>query len=187
MPPTIERAIGRLLRGVRAGDRHLAWDRADLHAAPASIRLTSPAFVEGGTMPARCAGAGVGDNRSPPLAWAGVPQGSAELVLLLEDPDAPLPRPVVHLVAFLPPAMGGVDEGALAPGVPGIRFGRGAFGRAGYAGPRPPRGHGPHRYIFSLYALSRPLPGTPDFAAALAGMAGSVLARGRLVGMFERA
>jgi Raf kinase inhibitor-like YbhB/YbcL family protein len=187
MPPAIERAIGRLLRGVRAGDRHLAWDRPGLRGAPASIVLTSPAFVDGGAMPLRCAGAGVGDNRFPPLAWANLPAGTAELVLLLEDPDAPLPRPVVHLIAVLPPALPGLDEGALAPGA-GIRFGRGAFGRIGYAGPRPPRGHGPHRYIFSLYALSRPLPaGVPDFAATLAGMAGNVLARGRLVGMFERA
>jgi hypothetical protein len=30
-----------------------------------------------------------GGNISPPLEWGGIPDGTAELVLLCEDPDAP--------------------------------------------------------------------------------------------------
>ncbi len=184
----MERLLGRLLRGVRAGDRHLAWNAPALEAAPATIVLTSPAFADGAIMPARYGARGVGDNISPPLAWSGVPPGTAELVLIVEDPDAPLPRPVVHLLATgIAPARQALPEGALSPpGDPALRLGPGSFGRRGYAGPGPVRGHGPHRYIFQAIAVDRPLGALGGRDAALAAMAGRVLARGRLVGLFER-
>jgi Raf kinase inhibitor-like YbhB/YbcL family protein len=202
MKGLIGRLAGRLLRGVHAGERHLAWNDARL-AAPATLGLSSPDFADGGTMPWCCAGVGVGDNLSPALAWHGVPAGAAELVLLMEDPDAPLRRPVVHLIAHGLPgrdggvpagglAEGGLAEGGLAEGEmaegAAIAFGRGFRGRRGYAGPRPPPGHGPHRYIFSLFALAGPLDAgaSPDLAAVRAAMAGRVIARGRLSGSFER-
>lgn len=189
MKPTIERALGWLLRSVRAGDRHLAWNDPRLADAPASIALASPAFAEGGAIPLRHAGAGVGDNLSPPLDWSGVPDGTAELVLIMQDPDVPLPRPVTHLVAFIEPGGSGVAEGELAPGGGrSIRLGKGSFGRIGYAGPRPVRGHGAHRYIFQIFALSRrlSLPAEADLPAVLAAMAGTIMARGRLVGIYEQ-
>ncbi|TCR66262.1 YbhB/YbcL family Raf kinase inhibitor-like protein [Bosea sp. BK604] len=190
MNPAVERAIGRLLRPLRASERHLAWNDPRLAEAPPDIRLTSAAFADGGAIPLRHAGAGVGANLSPPLGWSGVPHHTAELALIVQDPDAPLLRPVVHLIALgLPPGRDGLEEGELAPDKSGgIRFGRGSFRRIGYAGPRPVRGHGPHRYVFQIVALVRPLPvpSEPDLAATLAAMAGIVSARGRLTGTFER-
>lgn len=116
MNPTLERCLGRLLRRVRAGDARLAWNAAGLRDAPAGIALTSPAFADGGAMPQLCAGEGVGDNLSPPLAWSGLPDGTKELVLIVEDPDAPLRRPAVHLIAAgIAPDRAGVPEGALTP------------------------------------------------------------------------
>ena len=120
----------------------------------------------------RHAGLGVGANLSPPLAWSGIPPDAAELVLIVQDPDAPLRRPVVHLIAMgITPTTQAMREGMLTPHAnPTITYGRGAFGVIGYAGPRPIPAHGPHRYAFQLFALKRKLalPVAPDLAAVTA-------------------
>jgi Raf kinase inhibitor-like YbhB/YbcL family protein len=186
----IESAIGRLLRRVRAGDVHLAWNEPKLSDAPETISLTSAAFADNASIPARYAGVGVGDNLSPPLAWSIVPSETKELMLIMQDPDAPLPKPVVHLIVTgIPMNVSSVAEGGLTPGAnPQFHFGRGSFGRIGYMGPRPVRGHGPHRYIFQIFALAETLgiSEKPDFKAIMARISRPILARGRLVGTFER-
>lgn len=189
MNASIERFIGRTLRWVRAGDRRLAWNDPRVAAAPANIRLSSPAFGDGGAMPERCAGEGVGPNFSPALEWANLPAGAAELVLIVQDPDAPTPRPIVHLIAAIPARISNVAEGALTPASGGVlKFGVGSFGRIGYAGPRPVRGHGPHRYLFQLFAVGRAVAfdPAPKLDAAMNRIAGTILARGLLTGTFER-
>jgi Raf kinase inhibitor-like YbhB/YbcL family protein len=190
MKPGVERTIGRLLRSVHAGERHLTCRDPRIADAPASILLTSPAFADGSSIPTRHAGSGVGDNISPALAWASIPEETAELVLIVQDPDAPLLRPVTHLIAMgLAPSNGSLPEGALAPRAgSSVAFGLGSFGRVGYAGPRPVRGHGLHRYVFQMFALDHPLsfPVTPTLAAVVSAMARTVLSRGMLTGTYER-
>lgn len=191
MKEALERAIGRLLQPVRAGDRHLAWNDPRVADAPESLRLTSAAFSDGWPMPTRFAGVGVGQNISPPLEWSGAPSGTRGFALVLQDPDAPVFRPIVHLLAIgiaADCAILGEGAASSASGA-GITFGRGSFGRVGYVGPRPVRGHGAHRYVFQLFALSRPIEvgERPDLAEVLAAMRGAVLSRGKLVGIFERA
>jgi Raf kinase inhibitor-like YbhB/YbcL family protein len=183
--------LGRLLRGVRAGDARLVINHPLVKDAPASLRLTSSAFADGDAIPRHHAGAGVGDNLSPALAWTGVPAGTAALALVMQDPDAPLPRPVTHLLATaIAPTRKGFEEGELCPQVGnGVTLGRGLFGRVGYAGPRPVRGHGPHRYVFQLLALEHPLalPDLPSLADLLAALTPqTVLAWGALTGTYER-
>ncbi|MGD0562261.1 MAG: YbhB/YbcL family Raf kinase inhibitor-like protein [Roseiarcus sp.] len=190
MKDAMERAIGRLLRRVRAGDRRLTWHDPSVAAAPESLRLTSAAFFDGEPMPTRFAGSGVGENVSPPLEWSGAPPATASFALIVQDPDAPTPRPIVHLLAIgIPSDCAALREGALSP-ASGARivFGRGSFGRLGYSGPRPVRGHGAHRYVFQLFALSRPLEvgARAGLAEVLAAMRGVVLARGKLTGLYER-
>jgi Raf kinase inhibitor-like YbhB/YbcL family protein len=186
---SIERTLGRLLRPVRAGDTRLAWSDPRL-SAPHVVSLSSPAFHDGGMIPKRFAGAGVGDNLSPPLAWTGAPAGAAELVLIVQDPDVPLPRPVAHLVAYgIDPGAGAAPEGAF--GVDStwpLKFGRGALGRIGWEGPRPVTGHGPHRYVFQMFALAHPLRfgSPPDLTAITGAMANGVLGRGKLTGLYVR-
>jgi hypothetical protein len=186
----IERALGRLLRRRRAGEAKLAWFDPRLAGLPPTLILESPAFADGGAMPARSAAKGVGDNLSPALRWSGAPAATRAFMLIVEDPDAPTPRPIVHALALdIPADRVGVAEGALAPGAdPGFALGRGAFGRVGWSGPRPIAGHGPHAYVFQLVALARPLglDATASLAEALAAMAGAALARGRLTGFYER-
>jgi Raf kinase inhibitor-like YbhB/YbcL family protein len=185
----VERRIGRALRSIRAGDRRLAWNDPRVATVPASIRLSSPAFADGGAMPERCAGEGVGPNISPALEWSGLPAGAVDLVLIVQDPDAPTPRPIVHLIAEIPPDVSNIAEGVLTPAHGGaISFGAGSFGRIGYAGPRPVRGHGPHRYLFQIFALNRRVAfdPAPKLDTVMVQIAGSVLARGLLTGTFER-
>ena len=143
--------------------------------------LRSAAFPDGGQIPGRhtCEGVDV----SPPLQWLEPPPGTEELALLVLDPDAPAGT-FAHWVAWgLAPAAGGLAEGERAPAE-----GRNDFGELGYRGPCPPRGRGPHRYVFRLFALDGPpalRPG-PDRAELERAVEGRVLAVAELVGLYER-
>jgi Raf kinase inhibitor-like YbhB/YbcL family protein len=180
--------LGRLLRRVHAGEHKLLWNDPRLAAPGPALRLSSPAFEAGGRLPLRYAGVGVGENLSPPLRWSEVPAQARELVLVLEDPDAPLPWPFVHLMVFgIAPDCTELKEGALSTIASTGRFGANTFRRRSYAGPRALPGHGPHRYVFQLFALSRAV--NPDVSTRrelLEGAAGGVLRRGRLDATFER-
>ncbi|HEV7583605.1 MAG TPA: YbhB/YbcL family Raf kinase inhibitor-like protein [Mycobacterium sp.] len=178
--------LGRLLRGVRAGKRRSPLSGSGF-AAPESITVTSAVFADGGAMPSSSAGKGVGDNTSPPLRWDGLPPETRQTVLIIDDVDVPLPRPLLHTVAVIEPTLGGVAAGALQPGTARIRFIRADLGHRGYAGPRPIPGHGPHRYRFHVFAIDNPIAVDVSTAKALlAAMAGHVLARGTLTGSYER-
>ncbi|WP_055587907.1 YbhB/YbcL family Raf kinase inhibitor-like protein [Peterkaempfera griseoplana] len=187
--------LGRLLRNRRAGEGRTAWRLPQLQG-PELLALTSGDFADGGPLPLKhCAGVIGGDNLSPRLAWSAPPPGTAQLLLVVEDPDVPLNRPAVHCVALIDPASGHLDAGALDARQPaaGVRVLRATIGR-GYHGPAPIRGHGPHRYVFQLFALAAPLDGSTGAAAVdrlrpralLAGVAAPVLGRGRLTGTYER-
>ena len=112
-----------------------------------TLRLTSPAFGNGQPIPPEytC----VGDDVSPPLAWSGAPAGTAELALVVRDPDA---DGFIHwVIAGLPPDGTGLARGDPPPqAVQGLND----FGREGWSGPCPPSGT--HNYDFRLYALAEP-------------------------------
>jgi Raf kinase inhibitor-like YbhB/YbcL family protein len=145
------------------------------------MHLTSSAFEPGGTIPAAyCC---EGENRSPPLAWSGVPDGTVTLLLTCDDPDAP--RGVFrHWAAYnIPPATSGLAAGEVA-----ADQAVNDFGRAGYGGPCPPRGDRPHRYVFRLAALGGRLDPGPDARCAeVARLARPLeLAAAELVGLYGR-
>jgi phosphatidylethanolamine-binding protein (PEBP) family uncharacterized protein len=179
--------VGKLLRKVRAGEHRSPFAGAGF-AAPYDITVTSTAFSDGSAMPAASAGKSVGDNNSPQLGWTtGLPSETRQLVLIIDDVDVPLPRPLLHTIAVIESGVAHVDTGALQPGVAGMRFIPGGLGHRGYAGPRPIPGHGPHRYRFHVFALDEPIPDVVTTAKALLKqMAGHVLARGVLTGTYER-
>jgi Raf kinase inhibitor-like YbhB/YbcL family protein len=186
--------LGTLLKNKRAGDTNLAWNLPAL-AGPAGLSLQSAAFDPEGAIPRANAGKRAGgQNESPELSWAGVPAGTAQLLLVIQDVDSPTSVPFVHCVALIEPQLTGVPGGALNSGatVPGVRSLRSGMGR-GYLGTEPIKGHGPHRYVFQLFALAAPvtLDGGADLAdarpkAVLAAVSGPVLARGRLDGLYTR-
>jgi len=186
----IPHGVGHALRGVRAGfDKVASVDRA-FAGAEDTVTLASPAFEDGGSIPPRYTADGEG--LSPPLSWRNLPTGAAAVALLVEDPDAPAPEPLVHLLAWdLPPDLAELPEGQLrSPGHGGLdeNLGRNSFLGAGWLPPDPPTGHGPHLYVFQLFALDRRLSfdGHPGRGAFLKAIEGHVLARGMLVGTYER-
>jgi Raf kinase inhibitor-like YbhB/YbcL family protein len=134
-------------------------------AASAVFTLTSTAFSEGGAIPTEfsCDGA----NVSPPLSWAGVPAGTAALVLVVDDPDA---RGFVHwIVIDLPGTDGSLPQG-VSPTAEPPQQGTAGFGKVGWGGPCPPSGT--HHYQFTMTALAAPLglsghPSGADVAEAL--------------------
>jgi phosphatidylethanolamine-binding protein (PEBP) family uncharacterized protein len=116
-----------------------------------------------------------------------VPPATRQLVLIIDDVDVPLPRPLLHTVAVIEPGVQDVETGALQPGTSGMRFIPGGLGHRGYAGPRPIPGHGPHRYRFHVLALDEPIPDHITKAKALLKqITGHVIARGVLTGTYER-
>ena len=185
--------FGTLLKNHRAGESGLAWNLPGL-AGPETLQLTSSAFTDGAPVPLEHAGTRVGGREtSPPLCWSPAPEGTAELLLVMEDVDVPIAKPFVHVMALLGPAVTELPAGALSKGSAsgGVRLLRSTVG-SGYVGPAPIKGHGPHRYVFQLFAL--PAPAAPDAASAvrtapralLAAVRGPALARARLTGTYLR-
>ena len=181
--------LGRLLNNRRAGETHLAWNLPNL-AGPESLTLTSRDFSDGGSMALeQCAKTIGGNDTSPQLSWTARPPGTAQLLLVVEDTDVPISKPAVHCLVLIDPAAEHLEPGALSaqqPG-PGVRVLRSTIGR-GYHGPAPIKGHGPHHYVFQLFALESPVTGHDRLRprALLASVASPVLGRGRLTGVFER-
>ena len=79
-----------------------------------------------------------------------MPEGATELRISVTDPDAPSGTFTHWLVTGVDPSSSGVDEGSVPPG--GTEE-ENSFGERGYGGPCPPRGHDPHRYVFTVEAL----------------------------------
>jgi Raf kinase inhibitor-like YbhB/YbcL family protein len=149
----------------------------------AGIEVRSSAFNDHALLPERCSR--TGGNVSPPLEWTGVPDGTAELVLLCEDPDAGS-TPFLHwLVTGIAPEHSGLPEGELPPEA---REWPNDFGTIGWGGPQPPQGDDPHRYFFRLYAMSNPLelPQTPQAPDVHRAVRKRDLASGVLIGTFGR-
>jgi phosphatidylethanolamine-binding protein (PEBP) family uncharacterized protein len=108
----------------------------------------------------------------------------------VQDPDVPFGKPATHALTLgIDPSRSGIPENALTnpSPVPGIRHGKGAMGKRGWAGPLPPRSHGPHTYAFQLFALDQAtgLPASFTLEDTLAAITGRVLGRARLDGTYE--
>jgi Raf kinase inhibitor-like YbhB/YbcL family protein len=122
---------------------------------------------------------------SPPFEWGELPEGTREVALICDDPDAPTERPFVHWAVYKIPAdrtrlpVGGAEE---AP------EGRNDFGATSYGGCMPPRGRGVHHYHFKVYALYAEFDANPGLSKdeLLAAIEGHVLDEGELVGTYER-
>ena len=120
------------------------------------LTLTSPDFNPGEDIPERftCDG----QNVSPAFRWTGVPDGTQELLMVCDDPDAP-GGTFHHWAAYnIAPDRSFLHAGFGAESIePGFRQAVNDFGKPGYAGPCPPRGDTPHAYHFRLSALREPL------------------------------
>jgi Raf kinase inhibitor-like YbhB/YbcL family protein len=148
------------------------------------FQLFSSAFVEGGWIPElhSCQGADI----SPSLEWSAAPAETRSFTLIMEDPDAPKGVWCHWLLYDIGPKIQALSQ-ALRPGGLGIS-GTNDFGKTGYGGPCPPKGHGPHRYFFRLSALNVPTLGLPPGAnrdQLLEAVKGHVLAEAQYMGRYE--
>lgn len=144
------------------------------------MKLTSPAFEDGGNIPSRytCDG----DNISPPLEISEMPEGTAVLALVMDDPDAPMGTFDHWLVWNIPKETTKIEEGIEPQGIQG----RTDFAKTGYGGPCPPSGT--HTYRFKLYALSKEL-GLREGAGKSQleeAMKGSIIQETVLKGKYQR-
>ena len=157
-----------------------------------AFKLIIPAFPDGGIIPALHSGEGA--NLSPGLEWLGQPANTKSFTLIVEDPDAPNGTWNHWLLYDIPCSLHTIAQGhkagsgGIVSGGIGVN-GTNDFGQEGYGGPCPPKGHGPHRYFFKLYALDVPSLGLvrgarrADIDRALEG---HVLAEARYMGRYER-
>lgn len=149
--------------------------------------IESPDFMEGREIPEEftCEG----KNLSPRLLWEEPPEGTMSYALCMEDPDAPMGTFVHWIVYDLPPDTRELPRGAHPDGAHGAKEGLNDFGQTGYGGPCPPKGHGPHRYLFVLKALDVPTLGLAKGAKkgeVERAARGHVLAEARTTAIFRR-
>jgi len=135
--------------------------------------ITSTAFPHNGMIPIKytCDGADV----SPPLSIDSIPEKTNSLVLIVDDPDAPMETWVHWVVWNIADDTRKIPENTVPPGT-----------KQKYGGPCPPSGT--HRYFFKLYALN-------DLLALKAGatkvqveeaMSGHILGKAGLIGLYRR-
>lgn len=158
-------------------------------AEPANFKVASPDFKEGDTLSNKHVYKGfgcLGENIAPRLTWENAPADTKYFAVTVYDPDAPTGSGWWHwLIANLPKESTSLDATHLPEG--GIET-RTDFGTTGYGGPCPPVGHGPHRYIFTVYALKDKIDAALDTPAAQVGYQINSLKLGEtsIVGYFER-
>lgn len=155
--------------------------QADMLGA-GGFELTSAAFLHGEELDPSFT-ADEEDAVAPPLEWTAPPAGSAELVLVVEDPDA-LGKVACHwLVWGLTAQRGKLLEGEMPP-----RVGKNAHGNSEWLLPAPPQGDDPHDYVFQLFALDSPLALMPGASREdlVEAMTGHVSAVAILTGTYAR-
>jgi Raf kinase inhibitor-like YbhB/YbcL family protein len=135
-----------------------------------------------------------GENLSPHLSWEGAPGESQSFAVTCFDPDAPTGSGFWHWVLFDIPASinqlpGGAGSGPMKGLPEGSLHVRNDAGALGYLGAAPPPGHGEHRYVFAVHAVSIPTLGLDETATpAYVGfnLTFNTIARGLIITVFGR-
>jgi Raf kinase inhibitor-like YbhB/YbcL family protein len=155
----------------------------------AGVTVFCPVQEADGRLPDRYSG--YHDNISPPLSWTSVPDVKA-WAIVVEDPDAPQETPFVHWMAWnIQGELTAIPEDIGANAQPltpqGMVQGRNGMGGHGWFGPRPPVGHGVHRYYFQVFALSETIemgPETP-LENLVNALKARTLAKGEMMATYE--
>ncbi|KAJ6166574.1 hypothetical protein N7470_002021 [Penicillium chermesinum] len=176
----VEYGISRLLASAKGRDAGLFTKTAAFSKIPKpTFQLSCP------------------EGRFPSLTWEGAPPDTKEFLLVSEDPDAPLSRPSVHGIYYgISPAKTSVGESDFAAAQSpyalqgGFKYGKNRRGII-YIPPRPLVGHGPHRYFFTIVALSQPVDTThlsalPSIDEIAKDIEGKVLGWGEWTAVYER-
>ena len=149
-----------------------------LHAKEANMKLTSPEFTHNAMIPKKftCQG----EDINPNLVIEEIPPSSVSLVLINDDPDAPVGTWDHWIVFNIPPT-----EKIAENSVPGTQ-GKNSWGRNDYSGPCPPSGA--HRYFFKIYALDTKLDLSEGASKRQVeqAMEGHILDQAELIGLYKK-
>jgi len=161
-----------------------------------NFKIESSSFAEGAFLPENSAFAGFdcgGQNISPNLKWSGAPEDTKSFVITVYDPDAPTVSGFWHWGMYnIPATVTEIAEGAnqsraLPSGSQQIFT---DYGTTGYGGACPPVGDKPHRYIFTVYALSveklELVPETTTGAFLMFNIKDIIIAKAQITGLYER-
>ncbi len=149
-----------------------------------NLTLKSSAFKNGDMIPRRftCDG----ENINPFMEIKNAPKNAKSFALVVEDPDATNGRTWDHWV------MWNIDpktQYIMEDNIPGEAVeGLNSANKNKYAGPCPPQGAKPHRYMFTLYALDvkLDLPASSTKADLERAMENHVIEKTTLVGLYGR-
>jgi Raf kinase inhibitor-like YbhB/YbcL family protein len=152
---------------------------------PATIKVSTPAFKDGGTLPTRFTCDGKFGGVNPPLGWLNKPKGTKSQALILTDLDAPGGNFTHWTVWGMMGRTNGLDTDIPPLGLP---QGKNSAGTSKYAAPCPPKGSPPHRYEFVIYALKGPIALKAGAPADLVidTVKRAALARGLLTATYSR-
>ena len=148
------------------------------------------AFKDGDFIPKKYACEGQDVN--PEIVVSNVPEGAKTIAIICEDPDAPIGT-FVHWVLWNFPVNGssvkipeGIRKVEKLPD--GTMQGYNDFGKIGYNGPCPPKGHGVHHYHFKVYAVNNvlELKGKITKKELEKALSGKILAQAEIIGLYER-
>jgi Raf kinase inhibitor-like YbhB/YbcL family protein len=182
LPPSVGRALRRVRPGV---ERTVALRKGVVTGSP-SLVIESD-FEDGAAIAKRYTADAEGI--SPPLRWSAVPPRTRTLALIVEDADSPTPLPLVHaILARIPARVAAIDEDAIGDRDGAAVVGKNSYLHPGWLAPDPPPGHGPHRYVFQLFALDYDpdLGAMPGRGALVRAISSHVLAYGLLIGTYSR-
>jgi Raf kinase inhibitor-like YbhB/YbcL family protein len=181
--------VGDALRNRRAGIEETLIHRLRSKPELGTIVVRSPAFNPDGPMPSRYTSDGAGV--SPPLEWSVLPEQTSQVVIVVEDADSPTPHPLVHAIVVLrDPVESSIREGAInSPhheGI-GLQTGLNSYLSHAWLPPDPPPGHGPHRYVFQVFALGETdLSQSPGRSQVYEAIEHHGLGAGAVIGTYER-
>jgi Raf kinase inhibitor-like YbhB/YbcL family protein len=181
--------LGQALLNQRAGLDHTLLRKVHALRELSTMELCSPAFEDDAVLPVSCTADG--DGVSPPLMWTGAPADAECVALIVEDADSPTPQPLVHAIALMEPTSGHLPAGDLSSARESagrLSIGLNSYLQHAWLPPDPPPGHGPHRYVFQVFALEDRMnlsdaPGRGELERAILDHAS---AAGHLIGVYER-
>lgn len=153
-----------------------------------SLNLEIKGMKHGDIIPSEFTCEGI--NHSPEIIMRGAPSGVKSFALIVEDPDAPVGLFVHWVIYNIDPEVTRLREGIEKTPKTGEGFlqGRNDFGRVGYDGPCPPKGHGYHRYFFRLFAISSLLSIKENATreSLLNAMEGKIIEQSEFMGRYKR-
>ena len=166
---------------------YLSCDKSSSAKNYPKLTLSSNSYQNEGIIPKKytCEG----ENISPHIAWKDFPKNTKSFVLIMDDPDAPMGTFTHWIVYDIPVSITEFPEGLKGVDTSKFKQGKNDFGKIGYGGPCPPKGHGYHRYYFKVYALdieSLSLGEGVKVGEVEDKMKGHILATGTYMGKFKR-